>query len=185
MHEMPVAASASHRGGRLRARRWAIGILFTLLAQFGLGMYSNLFVTIAPGHPGYGEHNYLTATLRGIAWLETSKYAPVVVATHAGVGLSLVIGSLWLAVRAVQTRSGAVVNWSAVLGALCLLGAAVNGASFLDYGDDVNSYLMAMFFAVATLCYVVLLALPASGQPQAGTAAGHAEVRRSNDVGTA
>jgi hypothetical protein len=146
-------------------------MLVTLLAQFGLGMYVNLFIQIPARHPGAGERNYLTATVRGIAWLETSKDAPVVVATHAGVGLTLVIGSLWLVTRAVRTRSGPAVRWSAILGALCIFAAAINGASFLDYNSNVNSYLMAMFFAGSVLCYGVILTLPAAGQPAAGALA--------------
>jgi hypothetical protein len=139
-------------------------MLVTLLAQFGLGMFVNLFIDIPSRHPGAGERNYLTATARGIAWLETSKDAPVVVATHAGVGLTLVIGAAWMATRAFQARTGPAVSWSAVLGGLFILGAAVNGASFLDYNDDVNSYLMAMFFAAAVACYGLILALPAGSQ---------------------
>jgi hypothetical protein len=177
MNEMPGAANASRGGGRLRPRAWAIGILVTLLAQFGLGMYTNLFIQISDSHPGYGEHNYFAATYHGIVWLETSRYAPVVVATHAGVGLTLVIGSVWLVVRAIQTRSRPTVRWPAVLGALFVIAAAINGAGFLDYNNDVYSYLMAMFFAAAVLCYVVILALPVSGQPAADAPAGHGEVR--------
>jgi hypothetical protein len=166
-------------------------MLVTLFAQFSLGMFANLFIDISSTHPGAGEHNYLTATFRGIVWLETSKDAPVLVATHAGVGVTLLIGSLWMLTRAVRTRSRPTVTWSAVLGALCILGAAVNGASFLDYNNDVNSYLMAMFFAGSVLCYGVILALVAGEQPAAGVTGRHGEASRAeptpdvNDLGTA
>lgn len=196
MDETPGPARAGRRGRPFSARGWAIGMLVTLFVQFGLGMYSNLFIEIAPGHPGAGEHDYLTATARSIAWLEASKDAPVVVATHAGVGLTLLIGSLWMVTRAVRSRSRPAVRWSAILGALAILGAAVNGASFLDYNNDVNSYLMAMFFAGSVLCYGVILSLAAGDQPAAGVPAavaltGHGEVPSAepapdvNDAGTA
>jgi len=160
MDETPAPARDRHRGRRFSTRGWAIGMLVTLLAQFGLGMYANLFIQIPSRHPGAGEHNYLTATARGIAWLETSKDAPVVVATHVGVGLTLVIGAAWMVTRAFQTRTRPTVSWSAVLGGLFILGAAINGGSFLDYNNDVNSYLMAMFFAAAVACYGLILTLP-------------------------
>jgi hypothetical protein len=191
MDETPGPDRAKRRGRRFSARGWAIGMLVTLFAQFGLGMFTNLFIQIPSTHPGAGEHNYFAATARGVAWLETSKDAPVVVATHAGVGLTLVIGSLWMLTRAFRTRSKAAVLWSAILGALCILAAAVNGLSFLDYNNNVNSYLMAMFFAGSVVCYGVILALAAGEQPAAGVSRGLGEVSRTepaqdvNDQGTA
>jgi hypothetical protein len=163
----PDQARPGHRPRRFRARGWATGMLVTLLVQFGLGMFTNLFIHIPSNHPGAGEHNYFTATGRGIAWLETSKDAPVVVATHAGVGLTLVIGAVWMVTLAFRVRARPLVSWSAVLGGLFILGAAINGASFLDYNDDVNSFLMAMFFAAAVTCYGLILAQPAGSQAAA------------------
>jgi hypothetical protein len=81
-------------------------------------------------------------------------------------GLLLVLGSLWLAVLAIRGRRAGFV-WAAVLGALFILGAGFNGASFLNYNEDANSYVMALLFAVAVLCYIVLLALPRSSERQA------------------
>lgn len=52
-----------------------------------------------------------------MAWAETSQHAPVILATHAGLGLLLVAGSLWLAARAVRGLRRAI-TWAAVLGAL-------------------------------------------------------------------
>jgi hypothetical protein len=141
-------------------------MLITLLAQFGLGVWSNLFISIPEHHPGAGEHNYFIATGRGIAWLEDNQYAPVVVATHAGVGVTLVVISLWVAVQSIRTRKRPTISWLAILGALSIIAAAVNGGGFLDYNNDVYSFLMAMFFAAAVTCYVLLLALP-SGRPMA------------------
>lgn len=48
-----------------------------------------------------------------------------------------------------------------------ILGAGLNGGSFLDYNKDVSSYLMALLFAAAVLCYTVILALPGDTQQPA------------------
>jgi hypothetical protein len=87
-------------------------------------------------------------------------------AFHAGLGLLLVPSSLWLAVLAIRGRRAGYV-WAAVLGALFIPGAGFNGASFLNYNEDANSYVMALLFAAAVLCYIVLLALPRSTGRQA------------------
>jgi hypothetical protein len=80
-----------------------------------------------------------------------------------------VLGSLWLVVLAIRGRRAGFV-WAAVVGALCILGAGFNGASFLNYNKDVSSYVMALLFAAAVLCYLVLLALPRSTERQAPAA---------------
>jgi hypothetical protein len=159
MNQVPSAARTTGDSRSLTARRWAFGLLVALLAQFGIGMWVNLFTHIPLNHPGHGAHNYLTGTYHSVAWAETSQHAPLILATHAGLGLLLVVGSLWLAVLAIRSRRRAV-TWAAVLGALCILGAGFNGGSFLDYNKDVSSYLMALLFAAAVLCYAVILALP-------------------------
>jgi heme A synthase len=147
------------------ARGWAFGLLIALLVQFGLGMYVNLFPYIPLNHPGHGAKNFFAGSYHSVAWAETSPRAPLILAFHAGLGLLLVLGSLWLAVLAIRGRRAGFV-WAAVLGALCILGAGFNGASFLDYNEDANSYVMALLFAIAVLCYIVLLALPRSTERQ-------------------
>jgi len=79
-----------------------------------------------------------------------------------------VLGSLWLAVLAIRGRRAGFV-WAAVLGALFILGAGFNGASFLNYNKDANSYVMALLFA-AVLCYIIILALPGRTERQAPAA---------------
>jgi hypothetical protein len=145
------------------AQGWAFGLLIALLVQFGLGMYVNLFAHIPLTHPGHGAKNFFAGSYHSVAWAETSAQAPLILAFHAGLGLLLVLGSLWLAVLAIRGRRAAFV-WAAVLGALFILGAGFNGASFLNYNEDANSYVMALLFAAAVLCYIVLLALPRSTQ---------------------
>jgi hypothetical protein len=166
-------APAAVRAGRDRrnraARGWAFGLLVALLVQFGLGMYVNLFADIPLHHPGHGANNFFTGSYHSVAWAETSPHAPLILAFHAGLGLVLVVGSLWLAALAIRGRRAGFV-WAAVLGALFILGAGFNGSSFLNYNKDANSFVMALLFAAAVLCYVVLLALPGRTEQQAPAA---------------
>jgi len=163
-------AERARKDRRTRAARgWAFGLLIALLVQFGLGMYVNLFASIPLNHPGHGANNFFAGSYHSVAWAETSPHSPVILAVHAGLGLLLVLGSLWLAVLAIRGRRAGFV-WAAVLGALFILGAGFNGASFLNYNEDANSYVMALLFALAVLCYIVLLALPSSSERKAPAA---------------
>ena len=166
---VPRAVRARRDRRNRAARGWAFGLLVALLVQFGLGMYVNLFATIPLNHPGHGANDFFAGSYHSVAWAETSPHAPLILAFHAGLGLLLVVGSLWLAVLAIRGRRAGVV-WAAVLGALFILGAGFNGASFLNYNHDANSYVMALLFAAAVLCYSVILALPGDTEPQAQAA---------------
>ena len=166
---VPRAVRARRDRRNRAARGWAFGLLVALLVQFGLGMYVNLFATIPLNHPGHGANDFFTGSYHSVAWAETSAHAPLILAFHAGLGLLLVVGSLWLAVLAIRGRRAGIV-WAAVLGALFILGAGFNGASFLNYNHDANSYVMALLFAAAVLCYSVILALPGDTEPRAQAA---------------
>ena len=166
---VPRAERARKDRRNRAARGWAFGLLIALLVQFGLGMYVNLFASIPLNHPGHGANNFFAGSYHSVAWAETSPHSPLILAFHAGLGLLLVLGSLWLAVLAIRGRRAGFV-WAAVLGALFILGAGFNGASFLNYNEDANSYVMALLFALAVLCYIVLLALPSSSERKAPAA---------------
>jgi riboflavin transporter FmnP len=166
---VPRAVRARRDRRHRAARGWAFGLLIALLVQFGIGMYVNLFATIPLHHPGHGAKNFFAGSYHSVVWAETSAHAPVILGFHAGLGLLLVLGSLWLVVVAIRGRRAGYV-WTAVLGALFILGAGFNGASFLNYNKDANSFVMALLFAAAVLCYVVLLALPRSTERQAPAA---------------
>ena len=165
MNEAPGAARADGDRRDRAARGWAFGLLVALLVQFGLGMYVNLFSTIPLNHPGHGANDFFAGSYHSVAWAETSPHAPLILAFHGGLGLLLVLGSLWLAVLAIRGRRAGIV-WAAVLGALFILGAGFNGASFLNYNKDANSFVMALLFAAAVLCYIIILALPGSTERQ-------------------
>ena len=166
---VPGAVRARRDRRNRAARGWAFGLLIALLVQFGLGMYVNLFAQIPLNHPGHGASDFFAGSYHSVAWAETSPRAPLILAFHAGLGLFLVLGSLWLAVLAIRGRRAGFV-WAAVLGALFILGAGFNGASFLNYNEDANSFVMALLFALAVLCYIVLLALPRGTERQAPAA---------------
>jgi len=166
---MPGAVRATRERRNRAARRWAFGLLIALLVQFGLGMYVNLFTNIPLNHPGHGASDFFAGSYHSVAWAETSPHAPLILAFHGGLGLLLVLGSLWLAVLAIRGHRAGFV-WAAVLGAMFILSAGFNGASFLNYNHDANSYVMALLFALAVLCYIVLLALPHNTERQAPAA---------------
>jgi len=166
---LPRAAHAARDGRNRAATGWAFWLLVALLVQFGIGMYVNLFVSIPLNHPGRLPKNFFAGSYHSVAWAETSKHAPLLLAFHAGLGLLLVLGSVWLAVLAIRGRRAGYA-WAAVLGALFILGAGFNGASFLNYNHDANSYVMALLFAAAVLCYIIILALPRSTERQAPAA---------------
>src|SRR5215472_176023 len=167
---VPPRAVRVRRDRRNRAARgWAFGLLIALLVQFGLGMYVNLFAQIPLNHPGHGASDFFAGSYHSVAWAETSPHSPLILAFHAGLGLLLVVGSLWLVVLAIRGHRAGFV-WAAVLGALFILGAGFNGASFLNYNHDANSYVMALLFAAAVLCYIILLALPRGTERQAPAA---------------
>ena len=166
---VPAAVRATRDRRNRAARGWAFGLLVALLVQFGIGMYVNLFATIPLNHPGHAASDFFAGSYHSVAWAETSPHAPVILAFHAGLGLLLVVASIWLAVLAIRGRRAGIM-WAAVLGALFILAAGFNGASFLNYNHDANSYVMALLFAAAVLCYAVILALADDTERQAPAA---------------
>jgi hypothetical protein len=67
----------------------------------------------------------------------------------------------------VAARAGWV-TFTSVLGALLVIGAGFNGASFLDFGENFSSLLMELLALAALGCYLVggfLLAADRGGPP--------------------
>jgi drug/metabolite transporter (DMT)-like permease len=67
----------------------------------------------------------------------------------------IVAGFVLIALAASSGHRGVLI--ASILGALFILGAAFNGASFLNFNDDLSSMIMAGLFAAALACYVVVL----------------------------
>ena len=125
---------------------------FLLLAQFLIGMLVNLYVRIPQVHPGSKGSDYFLRLLQGVPWAVIHGQLPLQV--HAALGLLLVVGALVMVVLAVISHRRAWVIAS-ILGAMGVIGAGFNGGSFLIYGHDFSSMLMALGFAVAMGSYAV------------------------------
>jgi uncharacterized membrane protein len=82
---------------------------------------------------------------------------------HAVLGLALVLIVIGVAVYAMRLGRRPVVAWS-VLAGLLVIGAGFNGASFLDFNNDISSLIMALLAFSAVACYSAAIYLLA-GQP--------------------
>ncbi len=125
-----------------------------LVAQVGVGMVVNLYVTIPARHPGADPANYFSGSARSVGWALGS--APAALAVHAGLGVALVLGGIAVAIGAWRCASRTV-GALTVLAAGLIIGAAFNGASFLDFNHDISSLIMALLALAALLCYVTAL----------------------------
>ncbi|NVM98558.1 hypothetical protein [Arthrobacter sp. SDTb3-6] len=151
-----VEDAAARRGRGLR--RGAFLAVMLLLAQYLLGMVVNLFVHVPKVHPGANAVEYFGGVTAGVAW--ALAHGGVWLALHAGLGVVLVLTAIGLVVQAARAGRRSHLALTIVAGVL-VLGAGFNGGSFLNYGEDVSSLIMATLWALATACYVTLLRLPA------------------------
>lgn len=133
-----------------------LGIAVLLVAQVAVGMVVNLYVTVPVHHPGAHPANYFAGSAHSVSW--AIAHGALALAIHASLGLALVVIAIWVAIRAVALRR----FWGAlpsVLGAVLIIGAGFNGASFLDFNDNVSSLLMVLLALSALSCYLVGLYL--------------------------
>ncbi len=129
-----------------------------LLAQFVLGMVANLYVTLPAHHPGANAGNYFAGLGPGLSWV--IGQGPGWAAAHAALGLALAAAALANIVFTWR-RGGRLAIATAVLGALFIIGAGFNGASFVNYGHDISSLIMSVLWALAVACYLTGLYLAA------------------------
>ena len=138
-----------------------------LIVQFLLGMVVNLWVTVPTHHPGAGAHNFFAGAASAIAWV--IPHGPPWLALHAALGLALAVAAFaniaWA--PAIGSR---LYTAAAVLAALAILGAAFNGASFVNYGHDFSSMIMSGLWALSLACYLTCLYLAARLPTRATTA---------------
>ncbi|MGH7698876.1 MAG: hypothetical protein ACRENV_09415 [Candidatus Dormibacteria bacterium] len=139
--------------------REALGLIALCLIQFLLGMGLNLFVAISRHHPGASGSDYFSRSLSSVVWGLTHFG---LLAFHIGLGLVLFLGSVRLVVAALQAPALRLRIFS-IVGALAVVAAGFNGASFLDFNENFSSMLMAVLFAIATFCFAVVLARAALG----------------------
>jgi hypothetical protein len=140
--------------GRLKAlRRASFASLVLLLIQYGLGMYTNIYVTVPTADKGGGFGKAISN-------------GPAALSVHAVLGLLLILAAIGLLVQAVMARYWTVLA-AAAIGLIATIGAAFSGANFTNNGgQDSASMTMAVLAGVAMLCYgTVLYLLSAPRQP--------------------
>src|SRR5579863_5305335 len=114
-------------------------------------MAVNVYVVLPARHPGSGASNYFGGAASGVAWV--ISHGPGWAAAHAAFGLALAVAAL-ASVGLARRQDGRLVTGLSVLGALAIVGAGFNGASFLDYGHAFSSMIMAGLWALALACYL-------------------------------
>ncbi|HZU12360.1 MAG TPA: hypothetical protein VFB58_05930 [Chloroflexota bacterium] len=161
---MAAVYVVSESPSRVRAFRGAVfGNMLVLLVQFLLGMDANLFVKVPGHHPASNAANYFGGVAHVIPWA-IGDGALGLLRIHVVLGLLLVLGSLSLVFQAARLAERSWLIW-AIVGALGVIGAGFNGASFLIYHHDFSSMLMAAGFALAVFAYAVLsYIVPAEGR---------------------
>jgi len=147
--------------GSAQTLRWTLLIAVLLVVlQAGIGVAVNLYVAIPAHHPGASPANYFTGSFHSVVW--AMSHGRAALAAHAVLGVGLAVFALGAAVQAVRVGGRSVAAWS-VLGALLVIGAGFNGASFVDFNHDISSLIMAVLALAAIASYVVALFLV--GQP--------------------
>lgn len=134
-----------------RTRAVNLAACALLLIQYLLGMIVNVYVVVPGRHPGAGASDYFPGAAAGLAWLITD--GPAWAAAHAALGMALAAAAL--AAVALAWREGRTAGRAtAVTGALAVIGAGFNGASFVNYGHAFSSMIMAGLWALALACYL-------------------------------
>ena len=140
--------------GRVNAlRRASFAAFVLLLIQYGLGMYTNIYVTVPSADKGGGIGKAISG-------------GPAALSVHAVLAILLILSAIGLVVQAVLARYWSVLA-AAVIALITIIGAAFSGASFTNNGgQDSASMTMAVLAGVAMLCYgTVLYLLSSSRRP--------------------
>ncbi|HEX9036494.1 MAG TPA: hypothetical protein VF808_05835 [Ktedonobacterales bacterium] len=150
-----VTPAVTVHGRRLREqtlRRLAVAMLALLLAQYILGMLVNFFVTIPDDHPGAHPAEYFSGAATSVAW--ALGHGGWELIAHAWTGILIgTLGIAMIALALMLRRRAWVV--ATILGFFGTLGAGFNGASFLNYGEDFSSLIMATAFLIALGSYAL------------------------------
>ena len=128
-----------------------LGACALLLIQYLLGMVVNVYIVLPGKHPGAGAGDYFSGAADGLDWLITD--GPGWAAAHAAFGMALAAAALAAVVLAWR-NSGTAGRGVSVTGALAIIGAGFNGASFVNYGHAFSSMIMAGLWALALACYL-------------------------------
>jgi hypothetical protein len=131
-----------------------LAAIVVVLIQAAIGMDANLYVTVPSHHAGAHPSDFLTGSVRSVAW--AIGHGSLALAIHAALGLLLVLMVLGNVVRAGRAGRRALLAWS-TLGALLVIAAGFNGAAFLDYDKNANSLIMALLSFAAVIAYALAL----------------------------
>ena len=140
------------RGSQRMLRVVTLIILLLLAAQFLVGMLVNLFVVVPAHHPGSNPPEYFSGVVTGVLWVLGD--GTLWLRVHAIIGLALFLSALFLLGLAIASRRRAWII-SSIIGLLGIVAAGFNGASFLNYGENFSSLLMAIGFLVAVIPYMI------------------------------
>jgi hypothetical protein len=151
--QSPASAGGSAtRAAPAALRPLAIVTFFLLLAQFLIGMLIN-FDTLPSSHPGANASEYFSGVVQGDWWALVAQ-GILELRVHVALGALLGLASLALIWLSIVTRVRAWIIAS-VLGFVGIFAAGFNGASFLNYGHNFSSFLMALGFVLAVCAYAV------------------------------
>lgn len=129
--------------GLARLRRGSLAVLVLLVAEYSIGMYVNIYVTVPRADHSGGLD-------RAIA------NGPASLSVHAVIGLLLGLGALAVAAQSILIRRWGLIALS-VIGLLAMIFASVAGTGFTSTGDDSASMTMSVLSGVAVLCYAANL----------------------------
>jgi len=144
----PAPTDAEHAEAVRRLRSFSFAQVLLLAAQTGLGMGVNLFVTL----PAADQDQGLLSSFGN-----SMSKGPVAVAAHAGFGMLVFVNACLLVVFSLTVR-GTSVKLASALGWLCIAGAAMSGAAFVNADPNQNaanyaSLVMALLTMVAVASY--------------------------------
>jgi len=147
-HDVVIKTPGSQRS----LRAVTLIILVLLAAQFLIGMLVNLFVVVPAHHPGSNPPEYFSGVVTGVLWVLGD--GTLWLRVHAIIGLALFLSALILLGLAIASRRRAWIV-SSIIGLLGIVAAGFNGASFLNYGENFSSLLMAIGFLLAVIPYII------------------------------
>ncbi len=137
-------------------RRMTLAAVVLILVQSGLGMAANLYAIVPTHHSGAHPADYFTGSAQSIGW--ATSHAAIVLVIHVILGFILVVMVFSTVVRIAKLKRRSLNAWT-ILGTLFVIGAGFNGASFLDFNNNLSSLLMALLAFASIICYVVVLFL--------------------------
>lgn len=132
-----------------------MGLLWLFGLQFVAGMTLNLFVKLPATVPG-ANGGYFSNSWANFLWAVRGEGGPALMA-HALLGTLLFLGTLAFFLICLAAKAHGW-RWPSGIASLFTLAALFNGLSFVDYGHDFSSMIMASCWLVAVSLLVFLVA---------------------------